>query len=176
MVFICFCESWIVTYISFWSSNWFSKYVLMSACWGLTSNVVFVLYVFAVFFIRVLVSFPGNGFNVHSYIQFIVHVTCFIGSWLNLCISCLSLFLLCSWIVFVDLVAFAFWSFVLFEFWSFGVFFRILRHACDDALFLFSVFSLKLVFLSKSRVFVSFDVPGNVLNTSHCLISIFRLF
>ena len=39
---------------------------------------------------------------------------------------CLSLLLLCSWIVFVDFVAFAFWSFVLefcfvraLEFWSF---------------------------------------------------------
>ena len=66
-------------------------------------------------------------------------------------ILCLSLFLLCSWIVFVDLVGFAFWRFILLEFWSFGVLFCILRHACDNFLFLFSVFSLKFVFVYPNR-------------------------
>ena len=32
------------------------------------------------FFVRVLLSFPGNGFNLRTYMQFIVHVTCFTGS------------------------------------------------------------------------------------------------
>ena len=64
---------------------------------------------------------------------------------------CLSLLLLCSWIVFVDFVAFAFWSFVLLELWSFGVLFCILRHACNKVLFLFSAFSLKFVFVYPNR-------------------------
>ena len=55
----------------------------------------------------------------------------------------LSLFLLCSWIVFVDIVAFAFWSF--------EVLLCILRHTCDSVLFLFSVFSLKFVFVYPNQ-------------------------
>ena len=118
------------------SSNWFSEYILISVCWGLTSNVIFVLYVFAVCFsfwcwlvylVIALLYLLTSSLLFISLALFGLVKTCHV-----LWTLCLSLFLLCSWIVFVDLVAFACWSFVLLEFWSFGVLFCILRHACHN--------------------------------------------
>ena len=142
------------------------------------------VYICCMFFVRVLVSFLGNGFNVRSYMYFIVHITCFIGlvkTCLVLCISCLSLFLLCSQIVFEEFAAFAFWSFVLLELWSFVLYpTSFLWHFFVLA---FRVF-LKICFcLSEWRVCVVLgwsillcDVRDDVLNTFHCLINIFRWF
>ena len=106
------------------------------------------------FLAQVLLSFTSNGFNVGTYMSLVL--LGLVKTCLVLCILFWSLFFLCSWIVFVDLVAFAFSSFVLLEFWGFGVLFCILRHACDNFLFLYSVFSLKFVFVYLNQVQVLF--------------------
>ena len=110
------------------------------------------LYLYCMFLLCVFrssVSFSGNGFNVRSYLQFIVHVACFIRSCQDL--LCFVYFVSISvFAVFLDsfcrpccvcVLEFQFCqNFEVLKFWSF-----------DNFLFLFFVFSLKFVFVSPNR-------------------------
>ena len=94
--------------------------------------------------IMVLMYLPACGLLLMSLVLLGIVKTCLV-----LCILCLSLFLLCSWIVMEDLAAFAVLRFCFDRVMEFS--FCILRRACDNFLFLFSVYSLKFVFVYSNR-------------------------
>ena len=85
LVVIYFCESGIGFHICLSSFNRFREYVLISACWGLTSNLIFVLHGFAVCFsFRCwVVSLVMVSMYVLTYVLHVVYCSCHLFYWVS---------------------------------------------------------------------------------------------